>query len=360
MKKFVGKLIFSIYKIVKSVYNAFLKHPAISEAFNSQYDKEKLSRSETGYQTKNRKEFASLFEHEKMLADRPRVDSYYAGIKKYVCPGDRIIDLGTGTGILSFMASQVPSTKIYALDHSEILNLARKLAADNHITNVEFVNTHSSEFSLPEKVDVILQEQMGDFLFNEYMIPNVCDLRDRLLKMGGKILPALYDFYIEPVKVVDKLAVPFIWQQKVHGVDFSGLREVRIPARHYYRIYQFDPGYVDYFLGSPKPVYSFDLNTLQPDSVPQEFSYSRPVRLEGRLDGFIVYFDCKFDEKIKVTNGPFPDRATNWAFYLLRVENCEVHPGDQIQFKITSKNWADVNSWQWEYSLAPQKEAIRS
>jgi protein arginine N-methyltransferase 1 len=41
---------------------------------------------------------------------------------------------------------------------------------------------------------VILHEQMGDYLFDEAMVTNVCDLRDRLLKRGGLILPSCFDF----------------------------------------------------------------------------------------------------------------------------------------------------------------------
>ena len=59
------------------------------------------------------------------------------------------------------------------------------LAAENGIENVDFEDVHSTKLYLEEPVDVILHEQIGDFLFDEAMVPNVCDLRDRLLKPGG-------------------------------------------------------------------------------------------------------------------------------------------------------------------------------
>src|SRR4051794_11391080 len=62
----------------------------------------------------NRQMFTKLYEHERMLADHVRLDAYYAAITKYVKQGDTVIDLGTGTGILSFFASRKAPKTIYA------------------------------------------------------------------------------------------------------------------------------------------------------------------------------------------------------------------------------------------------------
>jgi len=56
--------------------------------------------------TNNRLQFSNLLLHEQMIADKVRLDFYDAGIKRYIMPGDTVVDLGTGTGILSFLAAQ--------------------------------------------------------------------------------------------------------------------------------------------------------------------------------------------------------------------------------------------------------------
>src|SRR4051812_25641560 len=53
------------------------------------------------YREFNRTYFAQFYEQEKMLADKPRMDFYHAAIARHIKPGDRVIDLGTGTGILA-------------------------------------------------------------------------------------------------------------------------------------------------------------------------------------------------------------------------------------------------------------------
>ena len=45
--------------------------------------------------------FGLLDQQERMLADGPRMSFYHAMISREVRPGDRVIDLGTGTGVLA-------------------------------------------------------------------------------------------------------------------------------------------------------------------------------------------------------------------------------------------------------------------
>ena len=150
---------------------------------------------EDTYAAENRQVFSRFLEQERMLADNPRMTFYHEMIKRKIQPGDRVIDLGTGTGILAAFASRQGAAKVYALDHSSIIEEARALARHNTVENVDFIAIHSRKFELDEPVDVILHEQMGDLLFNEDMVVNTLDLRDRLLKKGSKVLPACFEFY---------------------------------------------------------------------------------------------------------------------------------------------------------------------
>src|SRR5688572_4899000 len=179
------------------------------------------------YRAYNGRMFAGFHEQERMLADQPRMAFYHAAVARHIQPGDRVIDLGTGTGILAAFAARRGAAHVYAIDHSEILIHARALAAANEIENVEFIATHSTEFRVDEPVDVILHEQMGDCLFDEAMVANVTDLRDRVLKPGGLILPGVFEFYCEPIKVRDGRLVPFLWEMNVHGYDYACLERHR-------------------------------------------------------------------------------------------------------------------------------------
>jgi type I protein arginine methyltransferase len=292
--------------------------------------------------------FGQFSEQEKMLADRPRMDFYHTAISRHVKPGDRVIDLGTGTGILAAFAARQGAAKVYAIDHSDILKHAQRLAVDNRIENVEFVATHSRDFKTNERVDMILHEQMGDFLFDEAMVTNVIDLRDRLLKPGGMILPARFEFFCEPAKVKDERHIPFIWELNVHGYDYSCMERSRPQNPQYYQHASCDLNVVEHFLGEPEPALTVDLQTLTEANLPHQIQLTRTVVNAGRLDGFAVYFRALVDGDLSLSSSPLDTgRAPHWGFRILRVEAENFSKGDVIELTLTVDQWAVPDTWRW-------------
>ena len=291
--------------------------------------------------------FSRFAEQERMLADRPRMAFYHAAITHTVKPGDRVIDLGTGTGILAAFASRRGAGRVFAVDHSEILKHARRLAAHNKLENVEFISSHSRDFTTAEPVDVILHEQMGDFLFDEAMVANVIDLRDRLLKPGGLIVPAIFDFYCEPVMVRADRRVPFIWELNVHGYDYACLDRSRPQDPGYYRHNSSDLGVVDHFLGEPSPALALDLQTLREADLPREIRIRRTVVQEGTLDGLVVFFTARTGD-LSLSSSPIdPGRAPHWGFRILRTESAFLSKGDVIEFTLSADEWSNPETWRW-------------
>jgi type I protein arginine methyltransferase len=308
----------------------------------------------SAYRTHNGRMFADYHEQERMLADQPRMNFYHAAISRYIHPGDRVIDLGTGTGILAAFAARQGADKVYALDHSAIIKDAQILATDNQVEAVEFVATHSTAFTGIEPVDVILHEQMGDGLFDEDMVANVTDLRDRLLKPGGRIIPSNFEFYCEPVKIHDHRCVPFIWELNVHGYDYSALDRHRPQESSYYQMTSCDQNLVECFLGQPTPVLTMDLHTIEESALPHEIVFSRTILRSGRLDGFAIYFRTSVDVDLSLSSNPIdPQRAPHWGFRILRTEQAEFTQGDEIRITLTVGQWPDSDTWRWRYEKLP-------
>ena len=57
------------------------------------------------YDLMNETNFGGLAEHEEMLSDSVRVEAYHRALRRNVAPGDVVLDLGSGTGLLAFLAS---------------------------------------------------------------------------------------------------------------------------------------------------------------------------------------------------------------------------------------------------------------
>jgi protein arginine N-methyltransferase 1 len=301
------------------------------------------------YRQFNEHYFADLHEQERMLADEPRMAFYHNAITRHIKPGDRVIDLGTGTGILAAFASRRGAAQVYAVDHSSIIEHAKQLAAENGIENVDFEDVHSTEFYLDEPVDVILHEQIGDYLFDEEMVPNVCDLRDRLLKPGGLILPSQFELYCEPMTLHDDRRIPYIWElTDVHGFDFSSMERSRPQNPQYYRLVSCDLGVVKHFLGDPAPMVEVDLHTITESTLPLSVKFTRKVKHSGLIDGLVVFMKAKVDDDLVLSSSPLdPGRAPHWGFRILRLDQSYAEIGDELEVTLTVKDWTDTNTWQW-------------
>jgi protein arginine N-methyltransferase 1 len=307
------------------------------------------------YQLANKEHFVSLALHERMLADQVRVGTYAEAIAKYVTARDVVFDLGTGTGILSFLAAARGAKKIYAIDHAEIIETAKAVAAHNGFTNITFIKALAQTVTLPEQVDVLVQEQMGSWLFNENMLESVLLVRDRWLKAGGRILPARFELWLAPVQLKDEYRVPFLWEQRFDAISFEQLQALKdqVGAEHFQVTIK--PYEVARFLCPPQALLQFNLETLRPNELPTTLQYRGEVTTAGRLDGFCLYFKAMFDEEIFFTTSPLPETHahTCWSVPLYRVEATPQQPGDRLEFTLQMPELRNQKTWQWRYQHFP-------
>jgi len=312
-------------------------------------DRPEIDQTAEEYRHFNEHYFADVHEQERMLADKQRMAFYHEAISRHIKQGDRVIDLGTGTGILAAFASRQGAKQVYAVDHSSIIDHAMVLAAENGIENVDFEEVHSTEFYLDDKVDVILHEQIGDYLFDERMVPNICDLRDRLLKPDGIILPSQFELYCEPMTLHDDRRVPYMWElSDVHGFDFSSMKASPPENPDYYRLVSCDLSLVKHFLGHPVPLVEVDLHTVTNNSLPLSVSFNRTVIKPGSIDGLVIYMKAKVDEDLVLSSSPIdPERASHWGYRILRLDQSYAEVGDQLNITLTVKDWPDTDSWEW-------------
>jgi arsenite methyltransferase len=102
--------------------------------------------------------------------------------------GETVLDLGSGGGIDVILSARRvgPSGKAYGLDMTqEMLELARRNAADADVTNVEFVEGTIEEIPLPDNsVDVVISNCVINLSVDK---PAVFDQMHRVLRPGGRV-----------------------------------------------------------------------------------------------------------------------------------------------------------------------------
>jgi type I protein arginine methyltransferase len=299
------------------------------------------------YDQANGDNFGGLEAHEEMLSDTIRVDAYHRAIHRHVRPGDVVLDLGTGTGLLACMASRAGAKQVFAIEHSDLIDVAREIARLNGITNIEFGRANSRDVALPVPIDVVVHEQMGDELFNENMLQNLVDVRDRILRPGGRILPARFRLYIEPVSMRDTARVRRFWNIALpDGIDLREMEHSAVAAR-------FDSGRheqtwvrtgtVAASFDAPRPVLEFDLHTVDPDSLPTEFVVERTASADMIVDGTCVWFEAVFDDDNVLSTSPLGPN-TSWGNRLFRLDR-EFAAGEPLRLGVHMGRLVDASTW---------------
>jgi type I protein arginine methyltransferase len=171
--------------------------------------------------------------HHLLLAERCRTESYQKAITQTVHPGDVVLDVGTGTGILALFACRAGARRVYAIESGPVIELAREVCQRNCLQDqIVFLNDLSFNVSLPEQVDVLVTETGAACGFEGGTLGIVIDAKKRFLKKHGVVIPYSLDLVVAPVQSSKAYDVVDIWKKDLYGFDFSSIRSYAL-NNHY-------------------------------------------------------------------------------------------------------------------------------
>lgn len=145
--------------------------------------------------------FSDVEMHLWMLRDDVRTEAYERALVKAIRPGDVVVDVGAGTGLLSMMACRAGAARVYALEETGIIDLAKTLVRNNgYADRVILMKGNSGRLELPERADVVVSETIGSFVFSEDILETMEDARLRFLRPGGILIPWKIAIRMTPVE----------------------------------------------------------------------------------------------------------------------------------------------------------------
>jgi len=181
--------------------------------------------------------WADPVEHARMLHDERRTGDYLAALAAAVRPGDVVLDIGTGSGVLAVAAARAGARRVYAVEATDIAAVAEQVFVANGVQDrVTLVSGWSRQIELPEPADLLVSEIIGSEPLEEEILETTLDARRRLLKPGARLIPHVLTLLARPLLVPQAEARQYAigrdaverWQA-LYGIDFQPLLEATSP-----------------------------------------------------------------------------------------------------------------------------------
>ena len=265
--------------------------------------------------------YSSLSAQQNMLQDSIRTLAYQHSILSNASyfKDKVVLDVGCGSGILSFFAVQAGAAHVYAVEASEeMARVARMISeANGYADRMTVIAGKMEKVTLPvESVDIIISEPIGVLLLHERMWESV--IWARRMYMDGKRMPTLLPssgtIYLAPFTDYamhsEILSRARFWEGKDFcGVDLSVMHDEAIKAAFSHPIAGgFDPKslFIDDQEGAAS--YAIDFTTVSVSDLKTiEIVIRLRSKFTGVMHGIAGWFDVvfpMFDSSVRIQ--PFP------------------------------------------------------
>lgn len=277
-----------------------------------------------------------------MISDRFRMAAYLQALRQTIRPNSVVLDIGTGTGIFAVLATQFGARRVYAVDPSDAIQVAKEIAVSNGFAErIDFVQGLSTDVTLPERADVVISDMRGILPLLQHHIDSIIDARQRLLDPGGVLIPQsdeLWAAVVQAPQIYTDYATP--WSSNEYGLDMRCGKSI---VTNTWNKRRFKP---EQLLVSPQPWAVIDYATVSSSDVSAEIDWT--VNREGTGHGLAVWFDAILAEGIGFSNAPGqPELIYSNAFFPWS-EAVALELGDFVSVKIKANLVGDDYIWSWD------------
>lgn len=282
--------------------------------------------------------YEQLSEHQSYLDDEIKLERYGAAIAALVRPGDVVLDLGAGTGILGLMAAKAGARRVYSVDGGSIIEVVRQLAtANNYEDVIVAIRQVSTLVTLPEPVDVVVGDQIGGLAFDAGVNIYYADAARRLLRPGGTTIPARFELALAAVEAADEWASIERWSARPAGFDTSPVRALAVNT---VRPVQLSAGHL---LGPSVVLAKVDATADDDFELRGRLEITRP----GILHGVLGTFRAEMAPGIWMTNDPSEAEPMRHRWQnLYPIDNAvPMHPGDSLDVVLRASPKTELTTW---------------
>lgn len=277
--------------------------------------------------------------HEEMLKDVVRTRSYQNVITQnnFLFKDKIVLDVGAGTGILSLFCAKAGAKHVYAIECSQMADMAKEIVKTNGFSEViTVIKGKVEEIELPvPKVDVIISEWMGYFLLFENMLDTVLFARDKWLADDGVVLPDKASLHLTAIEDAEYKEDKIEFWNNVYGFDMSCIKKQAMMEPLVDTVDQ------NQIVTNCQLLKTMDISKMSSGDA----SFTVPFKLVAERNDFIhalvAYFNVSFTKCHKLmgfSTGP-RSKSTHWKQTVLYLEDvvtiCE---GETLSGSMTVAN----------------------
>lgn len=247
--------------------------------------------------------------HFSIVRDELRNAAYDAALKRAVTARTKVLEVGTGSGILAMMAARAGAEDVVTCEMAPaIAQTAQEIIALNGFAErVRVVAKQSYDLDPNRDIggpaDVLVSEIVNNKLLGEDVLPIVEHAVKVLLKPGAKIIPARGIVRIA-LACDDKLHSTRL--ETIDGFDLSPFNRL---AANFHRIRCGDKRLC--LLSEPADIFDFDFQSGGP--FPAATVSKTLISTGGKANGIAQWIALQMDEEGWYENNPTGGRSSAWA-----------------------------------------------
>lgn len=276
-----------------------------------------------------------------MLSDEQRVSAFHQSIRAAVQPGDVVLELGTGPGLMAFWAAQAGAGHVHAVEPAAVIALARQGARDNGFADrITFHQTVSSCLTLPGRAGVLIEDLRGTMPCFRTHLPDVIDARARLLTPAAVLIGQRDTLFVTIATAGQQSRQAHAsWDGRRWGLDLSaaGRMAPNCCARH-----RCAPEDV---LAEPRAWAEIHYPTVSSPHV--RGGVELTVVRAGTAHGLALWFDAELFGGFRFSNAPTEPRHTYGSAYLPWPVATPLAAGDRVEVRLDAVFTGNDYEWNW-------------
>jgi len=258
-------------------------------------------------------------------------------------PGHRVLEIGTGTGLLAMMAARAGASEVITCEtRPAVALMAREIIAQNGFSDrIRLIAKHSTDLEIGvdlDRVDVVVWDVLSNNLIGAGALPTMEHAVRHLAQPGAPVIPASGTIR---VALAEDRNFDLGRMETVDGFDLSPFNWLAGPN------YQIPVGSDRLTLRTPPgDLFRFDFASGGP--FPASRTSAQVVSTGGRVNGIVQWLTFAMDAAETYENQPRPGASSAFAalFYPLP-RPIELSPGEMITLcsthdRLSLDVWAEV------------------